>query len=71
MWKKKSSSDKVGGGDIGIIVGIVQDTMTVDGFIPRVIQPGIEGYLMTGEITIETTCGTDNLGIIIPLITVT
>ena len=33
MWKQKSSSAKVGGGDIGIIVGIVQDIMTVDGFI--------------------------------------
>ena len=71
MWKKKSSSDKVGGGDIGIIVGIVQDTMTADGLIIKVIQAGIEGYLMTGEITIETVCGTDGLGIIILLIMVT
>jgi hypothetical protein len=71
MWEKKSSSNKVGGGDIGVIVGIVQDTMTGDGVIIRVIQAGIEGYLMTGEITIETICGTDDLGIIILFITVT
>ena len=37
----------------------------------QVIQPGIEGYLMTGEITIETICGEDVLGIIIPFLTVT
>ena len=71
MWEKKSSSGKVGGGDIGVIVGIAQDIMTGDGVIIRVIQPGMEGYLMTGEITIETICGTDDLGIIIPSITVT
>jgi hypothetical protein len=70
-WKKKSSSDKVGGGDIGIIVGIVRDTMTMDGVFIRVLQPGIEGYPMTGEIIIETTCGTGALGIIIPSIMVT
>ncbi len=71
MWKKKSSFDKVGGGDIGIIVGIVQDTMTMAGDFIRVLQAGIEGYLMTGEITIETTGGADIPGIIIPSITVT
>jgi hypothetical protein len=71
MWKKKSSSNKVGGGDIGVIVGIVHDTMTGDGVIIMVIQPGIKGFLMTGEITIETICGTDDPGIIILFITVT
>jgi hypothetical protein len=71
MWKKKSSSGKVGGGDIGVIVGIAQETMTGDGVIIEVIQPGMEGYLVTGEITIETICGMDDLGIIIPFITVT
>jgi hypothetical protein len=45
--------------------------MTMDGVIIVVIQPGIEGYLMTGEITIETICGEDDLGIIIPFITAT
>jgi hypothetical protein len=45
--------------------------MTGDGVIIMVIQPGIKGYLMTGEITIETICGTADLGIIILFITVT
>jgi hypothetical protein len=45
--------------------------MTEDGVIIRVIQAGIEGYLMIGEITIETICGEDNLGIIIPFLMVT
>jgi hypothetical protein len=71
MWKKKSSFDKAGGGDDGIIVGIVRDTMTVAGVFMGDLQAGIEGYLMTGGITIETTCGVDVLGIIIPSITVT
>ncbi len=70
MWEKKSSSNKAGGGDIGIIVGIVQDTMTVIGVIIMAIRAGIEGYLITGEITIETIGGTDDLGIIVPYITV-
>ena len=68
MWKEKSSSDRGGGGDIGIIVGIVQDTMTVGGVIIVVIQPGIARFLITGEITIEAIRGTDNPGIINPLI---
>ena len=45
--------------------------MTVAGDFIRVLQAGIEGYLMTGEITIETTGGADVPGIIIPSITVT
>ncbi len=45
--------------------------MTMDGVIIVVIRPGIEGYLMTGEITIETIYGEDDLGIIIPFITET
>ena len=68
MWKGKSSFDRGGGGDIGIIAGIVQDTMTGGGVIIVVIQPGIARYLMTGEITIEAIRGTDNPGIITPLI---
>ena len=71
MWKKKSSFDRVGGGDIGIIVGIVRDIMTTDGVFIRVLPAGIEGYLMTGEIIIETAGGADIPGIIIPSITVT
>ena len=71
MWKEKSSSVRGGGGDIGIIVGIVRDFMIVDGLIFRVLLPGIEGYLLIGEITIETICGTDVPGIIIPFLTVT
>jgi hypothetical protein len=71
MWKEKSSSGRGGGGDIGIIVGIVQDTMTVDGIIIVVIRNGIEGYLMTGGITIETIGGMAGLGIIVPFLMVT
>jgi hypothetical protein len=71
MWKEKSSSGRGGGGDIGIIVGIVQDTMTVDGIIIVVIRNGIEGYLMTGGITIGTIGGMAGLGIIAPFLMVT
>jgi hypothetical protein len=70
MWKQKFSSDRGGGGGIGIIVGIFQDTMTMDGRIIGGIRPGIDGYPMTGETTIETMYGGDGLGIIIPYITV-
>ena len=45
--------------------------MTVDGLIIKVIPVGIEGYRMTGEITIETIGGMDGLGIIVPFNTAT
>jgi hypothetical protein len=37
--------------------------MTMDGIIIGVILPGIEGFLPTGEITIETIGGRDGPGI--------
>ena len=70
MWKMRSSSDRVGGGGIGIIVGTGQDTMTMDGLIIAVILPGIEGSLITGEMTIETIGGKDTPGIIVPFIAI-
>ena len=71
MWKEKSSSARGGGGDTGRIAGIVQEPITVDGFIIGVFRNGTEGYLVTGGITIETTGGTGDPGIIIPFLTVT
>lgn len=45
--------------------------MIVDGLTIVVIQPGIEGSRMIGEITIETVSGADTPGIIVPFHMVT
>jgi hypothetical protein len=67
----KFSSVKDGGGGIGIIVGIVQDTTTMDGLIIKVPQAGIEGYRPTGEIIIETGSGVEDPGNILKFTTMT
>jgi len=62
-FRKKYISDKVGGGDITMDIGIVRNFMIGAGLIIVVIHLGIKEYLMIGEIVIETICGVDILGI--------
>ena len=62
--RKKYFSDKVGGGDLGVATGIVQNTMIADGLIIVIRHLGIEEYLMIGEIVTEIIGGVDILGII-------
>jgi len=50
-------SNKAGGGEIGTVIGTVQDIMTMNGVIIPVIRHGREEYLMIGEIIIEIICG--------------
>ena len=50
-------SNKAGGGEIGTVIGTVQDIMTMNGVIIPVIRHGGEEYLMIGEIIIEIICG--------------
>jgi hypothetical protein len=69
MLRKKSFSEEVGGGDITVAIGIVLNTMITDGLIIVVIPLGIEEYLMTGDIIIETICGVVILGILLTSIT--
>jgi hypothetical protein len=63
--RKKYISDKVGGGGITVVIGIVQDTMITDGVIIVVILLGIKEFLMIGEIVIATICGAVVLGILV------
>ena len=63
MLRKKYFSDKVGGGDLGVAIGIVQNPMIRAGLIIVVIHLGIEEYLMIGEIVTEIIGGVDILGI--------
>lgn len=65
MLRKNYSSDKVGGGDITVDIGIVRNPMIRAGLIIVVIHLGIKEYLMVGEIIIETICGVVVLGIIV------
>src|SRR5664280_841782 len=62
-------SNKVGGGEIGMVIGTVQDRMIVDGVIIPVIRLGIEKYLVIGEIIIKIICGVVVHGILITFIT--
>jgi hypothetical protein len=64
-FRKKYISDKVGGGGITVVIGIVQDTMITDGVIIVVIPLGIKEFLMIGEIVIATICGAVVLGILV------
>ena len=65
VLRKKYFSDKVGGGDLGVAIGIVQNTMIADGLIIVLIPHlGIEKYLMIGEIVTEIISGVVVLGII-------
>jgi hypothetical protein len=65
MLKKKYFSEEVGGGDLGVVIGIVQSTMITDGFIIVILHPGTEEYLMIGDIIIATISGMVVLGILI------
>ncbi len=64
-FRKKYISDKVCGGGITVVIGIVQDTMITDGVIIVVIPLGIKEFLMIGEIVIATICGAVVLGILV------
>jgi hypothetical protein len=65
MLRKKYFSEEVGGGDLGVASGIVQNTMIAAGLIIVLIPHlGIEEYLMIGEVIIETISGVVVLGII-------
>jgi ribosomal protein L30/L7E len=57
-------SNKAGGGEIGTVIGTVQDIMTMNGVIIPVIRHGREEYLMIGEIIIEIICGVVISGIL-------
>lgn len=69
MLTKISSSGLAGGGDAGMVAGIVPDIMTMAGSIITAIRTGMEGSLMTGGIIIETMSGKGTPGIIVPFLT--
>lgn len=69
MLRKKYFSDKVGGGDLGVAIGIVQNTMITDGLIIVILHLGIEEYLMIGDIITATISGVVVLGILLTSIT--
>jgi hypothetical protein len=69
MLRKNYFSDKVGGGDITVDIGIVRNPMIRAGLIIVVIHLGIKEYLMIGEIIIEIICGVVVLGILLTSIT--
>jgi hypothetical protein len=50
MLRKNYFSGKVGGGDITVAIGIVQNTMIRVGLIIVVILLGIKEYLMIGGV---------------------
>lgn len=70
MLREIYISDKVGGGDITVDIGIVRDPMIRAGVIIVVIHLGMEEYLLIGEVIIETIPGVVVLGILITSITV-
>ena len=63
--RKRYFSDKVGGRDLGVAIGIVQNTMITDGLIIVVIHLGIEEYLVIGEIVTEIINGVVIPGILL------
>jgi hypothetical protein len=69
VLRKNYFFETVHGGDITVAIGIVQNTMITDGLIIVVIPPGIEEYLLIGDIVIATTCGVDILGVLLKSIT--
>jgi hypothetical protein len=70
MLRKNYISDKVGGGDITVDIGIVRDPMIRAGVIIVVIHLGMEEYLMIGEVVTEIIGGVVVLGILLTSITV-
>ena len=67
--RKRYFSDKVGGGDLGVAIGIVQNTMITDGLIIVILHLGIEEYLVIGDIITATISGVVVLGILLTSIT--
>jgi hypothetical protein len=65
MLMRNYFSDKVGGGDITMDIGIVRNFMIRAGLIIVVIHLGIKEYLMIGEIVTEIIGGVVVLGIIV------
>ena len=62
--EKNYFSEVVGGGDLGVAIGIVQNTIITDGLIIVVIHHGIEKYLIIGDIITATISGVVVLGIL-------
>ena len=62
--EKNYFSEEVGGGDLGVAIGIVQNTIITDGLIIAVIHHGIEKYLIIGDIITATISGVVVLGIL-------
>ena len=69
MLSRNYFSEEVGGGDLGVAIGIVQNTMITDGLIIVILHLGIEESLVIGEVIIETICGVVILGILLTSIT--
>jgi hypothetical protein len=65
MLTRNYFSDKVGGGDITMDIGIVRNFMIGAGLIIVVIHLGTKEYLMIGEIVTEIIGGVVVLGIIV------
>jgi hypothetical protein len=67
--RKKYFSKEVGGGDLGVATGIVQNTMITDGLIIVILHLGIKQYLVIGDIITATISGVVVLGILLTSIT--
>ena len=69
-WRPIYFSREAGGGDPGAAIGIVRNTMIMDGLIIAARHPGTAGYPMAGEIIIEAVFGVVVLGIPLRFITI-
>jgi hypothetical protein len=69
MLKKNYFSEMVRGGDITADIGIVQNTMIMDGLIIVVIHLGIIKFLVIGEIVTEIISGVVIPGILVTSLT--
>jgi hypothetical protein len=65
MLRKNCFSGMVRGGGVTTDVGIVQNTMIADGLIIVIHLPGIEEYLVIGEIVTEIIGGVVIPGILL------
>jgi len=69
MLRKNYFSKEVGGGDLGVVIGIVHNTMITDGVIIVILHLGMEEYLVIGDIIMAPISGGVVLGI--PLTSIT
>jgi hypothetical protein len=65
MFRRNYFSKEVGGGDLGVTAGIVQDTMITDGVIIVILRLGMEEYLVIGGIITGTISGVVVPGILL------